>query len=365
MLASPSAIQRYAVSVAVREPNEAGLIAAPLPSGVPAALTQTPSCTPAALESLAGAVRGEMSAPYEQAMQLQKMLRSAPFGYDKAAAPGEGCGSLDTLLASHKGTSAQFATAFVLAARLLGIPARVAVGFKSGTSAGETVTVTDADAYAWPQLEFYGVGWVNFDPTPQGGSSGHMQNRQKQTVTPKLKARQPVSSPVVNPTVASPPPQPPGLSTVARALLGLATLAVLILAWVTAVWLWARRRRGRRRHAAEPAERALGAWDEFLIPIGEAGTPIRGRSAPSVAADAAAIVPAEAYTVGQLAVLAERALYDEITERDADVAWQLSDRARGPAVAAAGRRTRLRRVFVPSRALVPSQVSRSARARRR
>jgi hypothetical protein len=93
----------------------------------------------------------------------------------------------------------------------------------------------------------------------------------------------------------------------------------------------------------------LGAWDEFLIPLAQAGTPIRGRSAPAVAADAAAVVPDERHSVGQLAVLAERALYDEISDRDADVAWQLSDRARGPAAAAASRSARLRRMFLPAR----------------
>jgi hypothetical protein len=115
------------------------------------------------------------------------------------------------------------------------------------------------------------------------------------------------------------------------------------------VWLWSARRLRRRRRAAEPAARVLGAWDEFLIPLGQAGTTIRGRSAPAVAHDAAAVVPDQAPAVGQLATLAERALYDEISERDADVAWQLSDRARGPVAAAASRRVRLRRAFIPPR----------------
>jgi transglutaminase-like putative cysteine protease len=349
MLASPSAISRYSVTVSVPEPSQTELIVAPLPSPVPAGLTATPSCVPALLQPLADEVRSEMSAPYEQAMQLEKILRSAPYRYDKAAAPGEGCGSLKNMLSSHKGTSAQFATTFALTARLLGIPARVAVGFSPGQAAGDDVTVTDADAYAWPQLEFYGAGWVNFDPTPQGGSSSQTQARQRPPASQKLKTRPPVSSPVINPTIApSGPRSPGGLGVAARVLLGLAALIALVLAWMTAVWLWVRSRQRRRRRAVEPAKRALGAWDELLVTVRQAGTPIRGRSAPSVAADAAAIVPAEAYSVSQLATLVERALYDQITEREADTAWQLSDRARGPAAAVAGGRARLRRLFVPS-----------------
>jgi Transglutaminase-like superfamily len=350
MLAAPGAISDYSVSVSVPEPSQAALFVAPLPSPVPAGLIETPDCVPALLQPLADEVKGETSAPYEQAMALEKILRSAPYRYDKAAAPGEGCGSLRNMLTSHKGTSAQFATAFALTARLLGIPARVAVGFSPGRPAADTVTVTDADAYAWPQLEFYGAGWVNFDPTPQGGSSGQTQARQKQSASQKLRSRQPVSSPVSSPPIVPSAHSSASLGVAARVLLGLAVLAALVLAWMTVVWLWARHGRRRRRRAARPAERALGAWDELLIPVRQAGTPIRGRSAPSVAADAAAIVPTEAHSVGQLAVLVERALYDQITERDAEVAWQLSDRARGPAAAAAGRAARLRRLFVPSRA---------------
>jgi hypothetical protein len=360
MLASPSVIRRYSVSVSLPEPSLAALPAAALPSGIPVGLTQVPSCTPPALKTLAAEVRGDMSAPYEQAEKLEQMLRSAPFRYDKAAAPGEGCGSINNMLASHKGTSAQFATAFVLAARLLGIPARVAVGYSAGTVSGSTETVTDADAWAWPQVELYGVGWVDFNPVPQGSSAGHTPARAKQPLPQKLKARQPVSSPVVNPELTAPPAAPHGISAVARALLALALLAALILAWVTGVWLWSRRRRQRRRQAAEPAARVLGAWDEMLIPLGQAGAHIGGRSALSVAAGAAAIVPDEAHTIGQLATLAERALYDEIDDRDADLAWQLSDRARGGAPPRAGRR-----VFAPSVPAGEPSVSRLTRVRRR
>ncbi|MGH3196996.1 MAG: transglutaminase-like domain-containing protein [Streptosporangiaceae bacterium] len=350
MLASPSAVSDYSVRVSVAEPSPAELTAAALPSGAPAGLTQVPSCAPAALSTLAREVRGEASAPGDQAARLELLLKSAPFRYDQAAAPGEGCGSINNMLASRKGTSAQFATAFVLAARLLGIPARVAVGYLPGRVSGDTDTVTDADAYAWPQVELTGVGWVDFDPTPKSGAGGHAPARETQPAVQKLQVKQPDSNPVSTPAIAPPPRPAAGVSVMARVFMGLAALVALVLSWMTAVWLRSRRRRLHRRRAAEPAARVLGAWDEFLIPLGQAGAPIRGRTAPSVAVGAAAIIPDEAHCVGQLATLAERALYDEISERDAAMAWQLSDRARGLAAAAASRRARLRRVFVPPRA---------------
>ena len=57
--------------------------------------------------------------------------------------------------------------------RMLGIPARVAVGFTSGTHAtdGEWV-VTDHEAHAWVEVWFAGIGWIPFDPTPGRGTLG-------------------------------------------------------------------------------------------------------------------------------------------------------------------------------------------------
>ena len=348
MLASPRATRGYSVEVSVPEPTQAELTTAAVPAGAPAVLTETPSCTPGAITQLAHEVRAAVGAPIDQLLRLKSALSSAPFRYDKAAAPGDGCGSIVNMLASRKGTSAQFATAFVLAARLLGIPARVAVGYLPGTLSGDTETVTDADAHAWAQVDLTGVGWVDFDPTPNGGSGGQTPARERQPALQKLQRNEPQSSPVGTPKLTPPAPVPPGMSALARVLLAVAAAAALVLAWVTAIWLWSRRRRRRRRYAAQPAARVLGAWDEFLIPLAQAGTPIQGRSAPSVAAAAAAVLPDEAHSVGQLAVLAERALYDEISDREADTAWQLSDRARGLAAAAASRGARLRRIFVPT-----------------
>jgi hypothetical protein len=56
--------------------------------------------------------------------------------------------------------------------RMLGIPARVAVGFTSGTRDEGRWIVTDRDAHAWVEVWFAGHGWVPFDPTPGRGTFG-------------------------------------------------------------------------------------------------------------------------------------------------------------------------------------------------
>jgi hypothetical protein len=55
--------------------------------------------------------------------------------------------------------------------RYLGIPARVAAGFTSGTYDAKhgVWTVTDHDAHAWVEVWFRGYGWLPFDPTPGRG----------------------------------------------------------------------------------------------------------------------------------------------------------------------------------------------------
>ena len=53
-------------------------------------------------------------------------------------------------------------------ARMLGIPARVAVGFTSGSADGDGVcqVVGLNDAHAWPELYFQGAGWVRVRADP-------------------------------------------------------------------------------------------------------------------------------------------------------------------------------------------------------
>jgi hypothetical protein len=71
--------------------------------------------------------------------------------------------------------------AFAMLARSLGIPTRVVVGFvvdpakndpaeTSSTSVPGTITVTAADAQAWPEVLFADAGWIPFDPTPNPGA---------------------------------------------------------------------------------------------------------------------------------------------------------------------------------------------------
>ncbi len=55
----------------------------------------------------------------------------------------------------------------VVLARLRGIPARLAIGYATGSYDAETglYSVTELNAHSWPELYFPGIGWVPFEPT--------------------------------------------------------------------------------------------------------------------------------------------------------------------------------------------------------
>lgn len=70
------------------------------------------------------------------------------------------------LFTSHRGFCTHFATAMVMLARLVGIPARLVTGYVSRPQQGGRYVVLTTDAHAWPELWIPGRGWVTYEPTP-------------------------------------------------------------------------------------------------------------------------------------------------------------------------------------------------------
>lgn len=60
-----------------------------------------------------------------------------------------------------------YASSEVILLRILGIPARLAVGYAQGDNVDnpEFYTIRQRDAHAWPEVYFPGTGWVEFEPT--------------------------------------------------------------------------------------------------------------------------------------------------------------------------------------------------------
>jgi protein-glutamine gamma-glutamyltransferase len=74
----------------------------------------------------------------------------------------------DFLFREEAGYCQQFSGAMALLLRMVGIPARVVAGFSPGSYNRDTgeYRVRDLDAHSWVEVNFTGIGWVPFDPTP-------------------------------------------------------------------------------------------------------------------------------------------------------------------------------------------------------
>lgn len=72
------------------------------------------------------------------------------------------------LLGGRAGHCEYFASAMVVMARSVGLPARLVNGFAGGREnpIGGFLELTGSDAHAWVEVHFARAGWVAFDPTP-------------------------------------------------------------------------------------------------------------------------------------------------------------------------------------------------------
>jgi transglutaminase-like putative cysteine protease len=126
------------------------------------------------LYDVAREVTGEAGSPYAATVAIEAWFRRfGGFRYDETPPQPEGT---ETALAAFvtrtkRGYCQHYAGAMALMLRYLGIPARVAAGFTSGTYDADEKewTVTDHNAHAWVEVFFPGYGWMPFDPTPGRG----------------------------------------------------------------------------------------------------------------------------------------------------------------------------------------------------
>jgi transglutaminase-like putative cysteine protease len=124
------------------------------------------------LEHAALAVAGHARTPYAAALALETWFRTTGgFKYTAHPAVYSAAPLVGFVVQTRAGYCQYFAGAMALMLRYLGVPARVAVGFSSGTYDAKSGvwTVTDHDAHAWVEVWFRGYGWLPFDPTPAAG----------------------------------------------------------------------------------------------------------------------------------------------------------------------------------------------------
>jgi transglutaminase-like putative cysteine protease len=288
--------QEYDVTAAVPVLTDEQLaqVAPIAPRPVVAEYMQLPQGFSPAVQQEAGrAVRGAET-QYQKALALQNYFRSDAFTYDLTVDRDHDEDALERFLfQTRRGYCEQFAAAYAVMARVVGLPARVAVGFTPGELDPETgeYVVRGYNAHAWPEVYLDGYGWVAFEPTPGRGMPGAQEytgipEAQAQSGDPSTATTVPAqgSAPLdTTTTTAAPPVAPPavpsveddsGLPWIRPLLMVLAILVGVPLLWIAG--LAARRvlHRRRRRHGATTAPaRVLVAWDEATEALARAGAP--------------------------------------------------------------------------------------------
>jgi transglutaminase-like putative cysteine protease len=131
--------------------------------------TQVPSTLNASIKQLAFTITANAPTMYDKVTELEKYLRT--YTYDSTIqAPPAGQEGINWFLNIEKrGFCNYFASAMVMMARELGIPARVAVGYTNGNGQYDAksglYSVLGTNAHAWAQIYFAGYGWINFEPS--------------------------------------------------------------------------------------------------------------------------------------------------------------------------------------------------------
>jgi transglutaminase-like putative cysteine protease len=115
---------------------------------------------------------GKARSPYEATLVLERWFRDrGGFRYEEHPPSSRTNPPLvDFVEVTRAGYCQHYAGAMTLMLRMLGIPARVAVGFTAGRWKAGVWTVTDQQAHAWVEAWFAGYGWLAFDPTPGRGT---------------------------------------------------------------------------------------------------------------------------------------------------------------------------------------------------
>ncbi len=307
--------------------NQADSIYYQLPGGLPDEARQL-------------AVQLTIDAPtaYDKAMALQNFFRTQ-FTYDLNVQFGNSSDAIEAFLRLRRGFCQQFAGTFAVMARMLGLPARVAVGYTPGDLGSDGLYhVFGRHAHAWPEVWFDGLGWVAFEPTPGRGSPDGVaytgvaagQDDSKGVGGPVGTGGGPTVTTVFNPNtpttlrnidgnggpgtgngsttttiVHAVSSGSSGSSAVPIALLGLLIAFVLwLLLAPRVVAAWSRRGQQTAR------ERVISAWHRACYALSSAGAPPVGASTPlEYAATPSLEGWVDHHALNELAVQVTRAVY--------------------------------------------------------
>ncbi|MEU3652652.1 DUF3488 and transglutaminase-like domain-containing protein [Streptomyces sp. NPDC032161] len=371
---------QYRVSSLVVRPTADQLATAgAVPSALRQEYTRVPRSLPKVVRETAAEVTKGAGNDYERAVKLQDFFASdGGFAYDTSVDSGTGSAAIARFLKEKQGFCVHFSFTMAAMARTLGIPARVAVGFTPGTPQPDgSMSVGLRDAHAWPELYFEGIGWTRFEPTPTRGTAPSYtlpDAPSGETPAPAVPESGPSAVPSAEPSVADDCPAPmrkqgecgssaaPGTAvptdsgTQPGTVLGLAAIALVILALPLLPLIWRLRVRRRRlglpagRTPGDTTARTLAAWREVIDTAWDHGIGPDDSLTPRKAADRLVrlgrLGPDASAAVHRVAGAVEQVLYAPEPRPGTGLAEDV-EAVRAGLWESAGWRTRVRALVAP------------------
>jgi transglutaminase-like putative cysteine protease len=139
------------------------------PADVADMYLQLPDTVTERTRALARDLARDAPTPYDKVVVSRDYLR-ATYSYNPFPPPqARNTDAVDQFLfVDREGVCEHYASAMIVMLRTLGVPARLATGYGSGTHNPVTgfYEVRAKDAHAWVEVYFPEYGWAPFDPTP-------------------------------------------------------------------------------------------------------------------------------------------------------------------------------------------------------
>ncbi len=336
---------------------------------------------PPVVGTKANDIVGEADTPLKKVQALEGALqREGKFSNglegQVQSTSGHSAARITKLLSGKEmvGDDEQYATAMVMMARNLGIPARVVMGFyldeKDPNNGAQTVPIKGSDVHAWVEVNFAGLGWVPFNPTPD---KDHVPNppEPQNASKPKPQVLQPPPPPQ-EPADLPPDSAPDALDTDGKKnnqagilgtilmIVGVAAIPILIIALPLLLIALLKARRRKRRHGdGLPTDRVGGGWSEVISTATDLGAPIDGSGTRRETA--VSLFNAFPESQGTTALLAERAdaaIFGPGQPSEDDVAmyWENVDHSVNGMIGSVGFWKRQRAKFSPRSLLADAKA---------
>ena len=235
-----------------------------VPPALIARYTALPNSVPERVHELARQVAGGPDlapTPYDQAKALETFLRQYAYSLEVELPPADRDPVDYFLFDLQAGYCDYYASAMVVMARSLGLPARLAAGYLAQPAGVDGVqTIYQINAHSWAEVYFADYGWLEFEPTAAFDA---------QPAPPPLPGFAGPKALVI----ATPVPIPEAAPDKS----GYLWLLLLIPLLLGGSWLWW----ARRRRQKPPADRTQWAYDRLQRRAGRLGQSIRPSQTPA------------------------------------------------------------------------------------